>query len=114
MTRWLGLDFTGPERQYNPEIRDFLAELLVPRDYRDLLREYDNREQAFSGVRERFMATLEAVDEVVFDLFGPTPDERAHVKARLASFPLNRLRPRYPWEVGEPRPLRAYTEDRFR
>jgi len=114
MTRWLGLDFTGPERQYNPEIRDFLAELLVPRDYRDLLREYDNREQAFSGVRERFMATLEAVDEVVFDLFDLTPDERAHVKARLASFPLNRLRPRYPWEVGELRPLRAYTEDRFR
>jgi hypothetical protein len=91
-----------------------LQKLLVPRDYRDLLREYDNREQTFSGVRERFMATLEAVDEVVFDLFGLTPDERAHVKARLASFPLNRLRPRYPWEVGEPRPLRAYTEDRFR
>jgi hypothetical protein len=91
-----------------------LQKLLVPRDYRDLLREYDNRERAFSGVRERFTATLEAVDEVVFDLFGLTPDERAHVKARLASFPLNRLRPRYPWEVGEPRPLRAYTEDRFR
>jgi hypothetical protein len=29
MTRWLELDFTGPERQYNPEIRDFLAELLA-------------------------------------------------------------------------------------
>jgi len=28
LTRWLGLDFTGPERRYNPEIRDFLAELL--------------------------------------------------------------------------------------
>lgn len=91
-----------------------LQKLLVPRDYRDLLREYDNREQAFSGVRGRFMATLETVDEVVFDLFGLTSDERAHVKARLASFPLNRLRPRYPWEVGEPRSLRAYTEDRFR
>ena len=24
LTRWLGLDFTGPERRYNPEIRDFL------------------------------------------------------------------------------------------
>ncbi|RTI61079.1 N-6 DNA methylase [Thermus scotoductus] len=91
-----------------------LQKLLVPRDYRDLLREYEDREQAFSGVRGRFMATLETVDEVVFDLFGLTSDERAHVKARLASFPLNRLRPRYPWEVGEPRPLRAYTEDRFK
>jgi hypothetical protein len=93
-----------------------LQKLLVPKvpeKYRGLLREYEDREQAFSGVRERFTATLEAVDEVVFDLFGLTPDERAHVKARLASFPLNRLRPRYPWEVGEPLPLRAYTEDRF-
>jgi hypothetical protein len=94
-----------------------LQKLLVPKvpeKYRNLLREYEDRERAFSGVRERFMATLEAVDEVVFDLFGLTPGERAHVKARLASFPLNRLRPRYPWEVGEPRPLRSYTEDRFR
>ena len=91
-----------------------LQKLLVPRDYRDLLGEYDKREQAFSGVRKRFTATLEAVDQAVFDLFGLTPEERAHVKDRLASFPLNRLRPRYPWEVDEPRPLRAYTEDRFR
>jgi hypothetical protein len=28
LTWWLGLDFTAPERRYNPEIRDFLAELL--------------------------------------------------------------------------------------
>jgi hypothetical protein len=64
--------------------------------------------------RERFTATLEAVDEVVFDLFGLTPGERTHVKPRLASFPLNRLHPRSPWEVGEKRPLRVYTEGRFR
>jgi hypothetical protein len=90
-----------------------LQKLLVPEKYRDLLREYEDRERAFSGVRKRFMATLEAVDEVVFDLFGLTRGERKYVKIRLAFFPLNRLRPRYPWEVGEPRPLRAYTEDRF-
>jgi hypothetical protein len=92
-----------------------LQKLLVPQDYRDLLREYEDRERALSvsGVRKRFMATLEAVDEVVFDLFGLTRGERKYVKIRLAFFPLNRLRPRYPWEVGEPRPLKAYTEDRF-
>jgi hypothetical protein len=28
LASWLALDFTGPERQSNPEIRDFLAELL--------------------------------------------------------------------------------------
>jgi type I restriction-modification system DNA methylase subunit len=64
--------------------------------------------------RERFTATLEAVDEVVFDLFGLTSDERAHVKARLASFPLNRLRPRYPWETSRTGSFKVYAGDRFR
>jgi len=27
---------------------------------------------------------------------------------------LDRLKPRYPWEVGKLKPLKAYTEDRFR
>jgi len=32
----------------------------------------------------------------------------------LIGVPLDRLRPRYPWEVGKLKPLKAYTEDRFR
>ncbi|WP_448377630.1 hypothetical protein, partial [Fervidobacterium sp.] len=28
LTWWLALDFTAPERRYNPEVRDFLAGLL--------------------------------------------------------------------------------------
>ena len=28
LTWWLEQDFTAPERRYNPEVRDFLAELL--------------------------------------------------------------------------------------
>ena len=91
-----------------------LQRLFIPRDYRKLLSEFQTRQEAFSQVQGRFLNTLEEVDQAVFDLFGLTPEERAHVKDRLASFPLNRLRPRYPWEVDEPRPLRAYTEDRFR
>ena len=83
-----------------------LQKLLVPEKYQNLLREYEDRERAFSGVRERFTATLEAVDEVVFDLFGLTPDERAHVKARLASFPLDRLRPATPGRWANPDPSR--------
>ncbi len=90
-----------PLTDEGPERWPAFVELLVKRP-KALL------EEALPGlVRERFTATLEAVDEVVFDLFGLTPGERAHVKARLASFPLNRLRPRYPWEVGELRPLKG-------
>jgi hypothetical protein len=91
-----------------------LQKLLVPRDYRDLLREYEDRERVFSGVRESFMATLEEVDRAVFDLFGLSPEERGHIRELLGSFPLRALRPRYPWEVEETQPLRAYMEDRFR
>ncbi len=50
------------------------------------------------AAKEEFAATLEAVDETVFDLFGLTPGERTHVRTRLASFPLNRMRLRYPWD----------------
>ncbi len=64
--------------------------------------------------KEKFRATLEAVDEAVFDLFGLTPGERAYVRGRLASFPLNLLRPRYPWETVRTGSFKVYAEDRFR
>jgi hypothetical protein len=91
-----------------------LQKLLIPHDYKALLEEYGRREEAFSGVREAFLDTLKEVDEAVFDLFRLDQGERAHVLSRLGSFPLDRLRPRYPWEVGKLKPLKAYTEDRFR
>jgi hypothetical protein len=64
--------------------------------------------------KEKFRGTLEAVDEAVFDLFGLTSDESAYIRGRLASFPLNLLRPRYPWETGRAGPFKVYAEDRFR
>lgn len=91
-----------------------LQKLLVSWNHKVLLREYDNRERVFSGVRGSFMETLEEVDRAVFDLFGLSPEEQGHIRERLGSSPLDRLRPRYPWEVEATRPLRAYTEDRFR
>ncbi|RTG93861.1 N-6 DNA methylase [Thermus scotoductus] len=91
-----------------------LQKLFIPRDYQDLLREYHVREKAFSRAKGDFLNTLAAVDEAVFDLFGLTSEERKHIVERLGSFPLDRLRPRYPWDVEEIRPLRAYTEDRFK
>lgn len=95
-------------------VSEDLQKLLVPRNYRDLLREYEKRERVFSGVRESFMAILEEVDQAVFDLFGLSPEEQKHIRKRLGSFPLRALRPRYPWEVEETRSLKAYMKDRFR
>jgi hypothetical protein len=91
-----------------------LQKLFVPMDYRELLAVYEAKERAFAGVREAFFRTLKEVDEAVFDLFGLTEEKRAHILGRLSAFPLDRLHSRYPWEVGQVRPLRAYTEDRFR
>ncbi len=52
------------------------------------------------GAREGFVATLAEVDRAVFDLFGLSPEEREGVMGRLGRFPLDRFRPRYPWEAG--------------
>lgn len=107
---YLMLTSTEAERVASGE----LQRLFVPTDYRDLLAVYEEKERAFSEVREAFFRTLAELDEAVFDLFGLTEEERRHILERLSAFPLDRLRPRYPWEVGRVRPLKAYTEDRFR
>ncbi|WP_135256330.1 N-6 DNA methylase [Thermus caldilimi] len=91
-----------------------LQKLFVPTDYKELLATYEAKARSFAGVQEAFFRRLREVDEAVFDLFGLTEEERAHILGRLSAFPLDRLRPRYPWEAGRVRPLRAYTEDRFR
>ncbi|APB32328.1 hypothetical protein GlitD10_0027 [Gloeomargarita lithophora Alchichica-D10] len=46
-------------------------------------------------------------------MFGLTDAEKNHIEHRLASFPLNKLQPRYPWQTVRPRPIRAYMGDRF-
>jgi hypothetical protein len=92
--------------------KDLLGKLSV------LYRELEALAEESRGdplvVRERFMTTLGAVDEVVFDLFGLTPDESAYIRSRLASFPLNLLRPRYPWETSRTGSFKVYVGDRFR
>ncbi len=64
-----------------------LQKLFIPRDYKDLLLEYDVREKAFSRAKGDFLNTLAAVDGAVFDLFGLSPEEREHIVERLGSFP---------------------------
>jgi len=46
-------------------------------------------------------------------MFELTDEEKSHIETRLASFPLNKLQPRYPWQTVKPRPIKAYTIDRF-
>ncbi len=87
--------------------------LFVPSDYRALMREYRTRDAAFQSVEQDFMQALRAGDDAVYAAFGMT-DQKAYIEQRLSEFPLNRLRPRYPWETVRPCAVKAHTEDRFR
>jgi hypothetical protein len=90
-----------------------VQKLVVPQDYAALIAEYRQRMTAFERVEQDFRAALESVDAIVYALFGITEQEQETIEARLASFPLNRLQPRYPWETVRPRPIKAYMQDRF-
>ncbi len=90
-----------------------VQKLLVPVDYAALLAEYHQRSGDFRQVEQDFMAALAAVDGAVYTAFGLTSAEQDFITQRLNRFPLNRLQPRYPWQVARPRPIKAYMEDRF-
>ncbi|MFN5513629.1 MAG: Eco57I restriction-modification methylase domain-containing protein [Cyanobacteriota bacterium] len=90
-----------------------IQKLLVPQDYRTLMAEYRRRSLHFQQVESDFFAALNRIDETVYTMFGLTAEEKAHIETRLASFPLNKLQPRYPWQTVKPRPLKTYTVDRF-
>lgn len=87
--------------------------LLVPNDYAALMQEYRARDAGFQRVEQDFLQALEDVDTAVYAAFGMT-DAKPAIAQRLSTFPLNRLRPRYPWETVRPRAIKSYTEDRFR
>lgn len=90
-----------------------IQKLVVPKDYGILLAEYRQRQTAFGQVEQDFTQALRDVDNAVYTAFGLTAEEQATVAARLSRFPLNRLQPRYPWQVVRQRPIKAYTADRF-
>ena len=77
------------------------------------MKEYHARMASFGRVEEDFMDALAGADEIVYGLFGIDDTERRYIDERLSSFPLNRLKPRYPWETVKPRPIKAYMADRF-
>jgi hypothetical protein len=93
--------------------RATIGKLLVPQDYTALMADYRHRLASFQQVEVDFLAALAQIDQAVYEMFGLTEEEKAHIEARLASFPLHKLQPRYPWQTVRPRPIKAYTEDRF-
>jgi hypothetical protein len=93
--------------------RATIQKLLIPQDYTALMQSYRERLSSFQQVESDFFAVLRGIDETVYEMFGLTPEEQAHIETRLASFPLNKLQPRYPWQTVKPRLIKAYTSDRF-
>ena len=93
--------------------RGTIQKLLVPQDYQILMQDYRQRSVSFQQVELDFFAVLAQIDEAVYTMFNLTEEEKAHIEQRLSSFPLNKLQPRYPWQTVKPRPIKAYTEDRF-
>ena len=93
--------------------RAIIQKLLVPQDYAALMQGYRQRSSGFQQVESEFFAVLDRIDDRVYAMFGLTDDEKTHIENRLASFPLNQLQPRYPWQTVKPRSIKAYTSDRF-
>lgn len=93
--------------------RAIIQKLLVPQDYPALMQTYRERLGRFQQVEADFLAALTQIDEAVYEMFGLTDTEKAHIETRLGSFPLNKLQPRYPWQTVKPRAIKAYTSDRF-
>ncbi|KYC43360.1 N-6 DNA methylase [Scytonema hofmannii PCC 7110] len=93
--------------------RAIIQKLLVPQDYTVVMQNYRQRLASFQQVESDFFSVLAHIDETVYEMFGLTDEEKTHIETRLASFPLNKLQPRYPWQTVKPRPIKAYTSDRF-
>ncbi len=91
-----------------------IQKLVIPRDYATLMQEYRQRIANFQQVESDFLAVLDKIDNAVYEMFGLRDEEKAHIEQRLSNFPLNQLQPRYPWDNVRSRPIKAYTEDRFK
>ncbi|MFN4074002.1 MAG: class I SAM-dependent DNA methyltransferase [Thermus sp.] len=102
-----------PEEEREVDART-LQELFIPNNYKDLLKEYQEKQVAFSKVEQGFHNKLREIDDLVFDLFRLASEEKRYILNRLESFPLNLLPPRYPWEVRQTaRSVLSYQEDRY-
>ncbi len=93
--------------------RATIQKLVIPQNYAALMQTYRQRFASFQQVESDFFSALAHIDETVYEMFELTDEEKTHIETRLASFPLNKLQPRYPWQTVKPRPIKAYTSDRF-
>ncbi|NEQ96493.1 MAG: N-6 DNA methylase, partial [Cyanothece sp. SIO2G6] len=92
--------------------KSIIQKLVIPQDYANLMQTYRQKLADFHQVEADFFAVLQQIDDTVYTMFG-LADQKAYIESRLASFPLNKLQPRYPWQTVKPRPIKAYTSDRF-
>ncbi len=90
-----------------------IQKLLIPQDYATLMQTYRQKFVSFQQVESDFFSALAQIDQTVYEMFELTDEEKAHIETRLTSFPLSKLQPRYPWQTVKPRPIKAYTSDRF-
>ncbi len=90
-----------------------MQKLLIPHDYTALMQDYRQRLDNFRQVEADFFSVLTQIDQIVYQMFGMTSEEQKHIETRLSSFPLDKLKPRYPWQAVRSRSIKAYTEDRF-
>ncbi len=93
--------------------KSVIQKLVVPHNYAEVIQTYKQKVMDFQEVEADFFKVLAQIDQTVYEMFELTEEEQAHIESRLSSFPLNKLQPRYPWQTVKPRPIKAYTSDRF-
>ena len=93
--------------------KSVIQKLVVPHNYAEVIQTYKQKVIDFQEVEADFFRVLAQIDQTVYEMFELTEEEQAHIESRLSSFPLNKLQPRYPWQTVKPRPIKAYTSDRF-
>ncbi|WP_271254220.1 HsdM family class I SAM-dependent methyltransferase [Pseudanabaena sp. Chao 1811] len=93
--------------------KSVIQKLVVPHNYAEVIQTYKQKVIDFQEVEADFFRVLARIDQTVYEMFELTKEEQAHIESRLSSFPLNKLQPRYPWQTVKPRPIKAYTSDRF-
>lgn len=91
-----------------------LQELPVVENYREIVREYRQKEKEQADIERQYVNIIQDIDQLVAEMLGLEEKELKHIHCRLNDFPLNLLKPRYPWSPVVQKPVKAYTEDRFR
>jgi len=93
--------------------RHAMQSLVVPKDWRPVVSEYRKRLDNHTHARKGFESRLRELNEAAFEAFGISKTNRLYIETRLATFPLSRLNPRYPWVPVKKNTARSFEQDRF-